>query len=119
MTIRCKGCNGPHWTIKCPLRANDQRPKSWAEIKVAFEHEKTKRYHCIVPLRPDKDPKVIHRDTVAEFWNDIKDALDHSVYRDFRGIRKVDKSGFEIAVFPFGHELLQEGTYRMVCRTIS
>ena len=91
--IKCRHCGGNHFTIKCPLRSPDMRPRTWEQSNQSFdEKQRQMPFHCRIPLHPGKEAYV-HAETVHEFWDDIRVACQHSLYRDFRGIVDVEKSG--------------------------
>lgn len=54
-------------------------------------------FRCAVPLLPDQTATIVASWTVAEFWRDLRDARDHSLYfgDDCAGIvvRKMDSTG--------------------------
>ena len=114
-TLKCSKCGGKHWTMRCPLKAPDQRAKTLEEIKAALERERTQKvYRCTIPMN-----KFIGKvascgcDDVEDFWKDIRNCQDHSLYRDYAGIIHKDTNTLYLPQ----SENIPEGEYVLVSRT--
>ena len=77
--------------------------------------EDSKPFKCFVPIFPGKEDSRVCSDTVDQFWVDIQNAHDHSLFRDYIGIQKKDSPDSDI--FPPNYALIQEGEYVMISRT--
>jgi len=110
----CRQCGGGHLTIRCPLRSPEEMPKTVKQM-VAEAHAKEEEmpYQCWVKLRPDKTSRVYSR-TVEEFWNDIRVAHDHSLYRDLCGIVH-ETTNVRV---PVDDPNVKPGMYTLVGRTL-
>ena len=111
--IRCRQCSGNHLTIRCPLRSPDELPKSWKQQQdEAFARDQQKPFKCQLSLHPGTKT-FVYCDTLDEFWEEVQINHDHSIYRDYCGVRQVD----DTVVFPHGFDFLEPGEYCLVGRT--
>jgi len=113
--IKCRQCGEPgHLSIFCPQRSPDERAKPWRQQVEEFKAaEDAKPFHCTVPLHAGKEATV-HADSVEEFWREIRNAHDFSLYRDFQGIMK---EGSRVLVIP-DCPTVDSGNYNFVSRTV-
>ncbi|CAB9513920.1 expressed unknown protein [Seminavis robusta] len=121
--VRCRQCGGEHLPIRCPLRSPDDRSsKSWKEQVEEYDlKQSAKPFKCTVRLHQGKESLVcsdtvneslVCSDTVNEFWDDIHTSHNHSLYRDFAGIKKTESS----VLYPPDFSLLEPGEYTLVSR---
>eukprot|EP00529_Nitzschia_sp_RCC80_P021512 CAMPEP_0113499204 /NCGR_PEP_ID=MMETSP0014_2-20120614/31618_1 /TAXON_ID=2857 /ORGANISM="Nitzschia sp." /LENGTH=395 /DNA_ID=CAMNT_0000393353 /DNA_START=6 /DNA_END=1193 /DNA_ORIENTATION=+ /assembly_acc=CAM_ASM_000159 len=112
--IKCRQCAGNHFTIRCPLRSPEESPKTWKERQDEFNRRLDNMpFKCEVRLHPGKVVHV-HGSTIEEFWEEVKVAHDHSLYRDFLGVSKKDDV---CTIYPPLFPALERGDYVLVGRT--
>jgi fido (protein-threonine AMPylation protein) len=102
-----------HLTIRCPIRSPNEQVKPWEEIVAAHrEKEEGMPFHCTVPIHEGTSSKV-YATTVQTFWEDVKVAHDHSLYRELSGIINLSSGVFRLPNDP----MLEPGQYLVVGRT--
>jgi len=113
-SVRCRECDGPHLTIRCPQRSPSKRARSLKELREADAAvAEAKPFHCTIPSHPGKGPYRVHSESAKEFWADIMFAQSQSIHRDFAGVVAEEDN----MLYTPNHEDIPPGDYRAVGRT--